>query len=154
MAEWLAMGSLHRLVQPGQKPQTFRRDPSHHRSPVLGFTAARDQFTLFQSVEQSIDIRVPGNHPAGNFTAKKPVRRAPQNSQQVVLCWRESLTLEEADQPPRQHVSRADEFQKRRLLGTSDAPLSFTRSDRLLHLTLILLVVTTIVKTTVVYGWP
>jgi hypothetical protein len=40
MAQLLAMGCLHRLIQPGQQLQPLRRDAGYHRSPVFSFAAA------------------------------------------------------------------------------------------------------------------
>ena len=63
------------------------RDPGHHRSPVLGFAAARDQLALFQAVEQAGDVRIAGNHAAGDLAAGQPFGRAPQDAEHVVLRW-------------------------------------------------------------------
>ena len=58
------------------------------------FAAARNQAALLQAVEQAGNVRVSGNHAAGDLAARKPFGRAAQDSQHVVLRRRELLALE------------------------------------------------------------
>jgi hypothetical protein len=88
------MGGLHRFIKPTQELQTSGRNPGPHRSSVLSFAAAGDQFAFLQSVEQASDIRIPGYHSAGDFSAGKSLRCASQNAEHVVLRRREILEFE------------------------------------------------------------
>jgi hypothetical protein len=82
------MGLLHRFIQPGQQLQAVGRDPGHHRSPVFGFAAARDQFALSRRSSRRVTsgsrvIMRLAISPQGS-----PSGEPAQNAEHVVLRWR------------------------------------------------------------------
>src|ERR1700728_2615703 len=98
------MGLLHWFVKAAEEFKAAWRDSSHYCSAVFGFAAARYQFTLFQAVEQTSDIRISGDHPARDLSTKK------------------ILGLENSNQPTRQHIACAHQIQKQCLFGGTQAP--------------------------------
>src|SRR5579863_5394866 len=58
VAKLFAVYLLDRFVESGQKLQPMRGDSSHNHAPVLRLATTRDQFSLFQAVEQPCDVRI------------------------------------------------------------------------------------------------
>ena len=116
------MGLLHWFVKAAEELKAAWRDSSHYCSAVFGFAAARYQFTLFQAVEQTSDIRISGDHPARDLSTKKSLRCTAQDAKHIVLRRREIFGLENSNQPTRQHIACAHQIQKHCLFGGTQAP--------------------------------
>src|SRR6266487_1756579 len=127
------MARLDGFVEASQELEPFRCNPGHYGPSVLGFTASRDQATLFQAVKQSGYVRVPGNHAAGDFAARESLGRTAQDSQYVVLDPREVFGLENMDQAAPQHIRGAQQFEERDFLRRADGALAGFSLDGFLH---------------------
>src|SRR5882672_2771954 len=141
------MTGLHGFVESREQLYAIWRDSGHHRPPVLGFPASRDQAPLLQTVEQPSNIWVVRNHAAGDFPTREPFGCAAQDSEHVVLRRRESLGLEHGDEAARQHVYGAQQIQERGFLRIARSPWRVLRLSRSLHFTSTLFVITTVVNT-------
>jgi len=117
MAQLLAVSFLHRFIETGEKPKALRRDSDHHHSAVFGLAAAGDQVPLLQAVEKPSDVRIPGDHATGDFAAGKALRRASENTQDVVLVGREVVSLQHHVQASGQDVGGAKQIEEHCLLG-------------------------------------
>ena len=71
------MNILHRPVQPVHKRDACGGNFGHDGSPVLHLALPRDQASLFEPVEQSRDVGIPGDQPVTDFSGRKPVWRPP-----------------------------------------------------------------------------
>ena len=143
----LPVSFLHRFIKAGQQLKPFRRDSRKHRPAVLRLTAPRNQTALLEAVEQARNVRIPGNHAAGDFAAGEPFGRASQDPQHVVLRRRELHRLEHGDHAAAEQVRSAKQVEVRNLFQSSRWPaLLVLEIFSLLH-TLIIYVATTIVKT-------
>src|SRR6202451_808736 len=98
------MPSLYRFIEASQDLKALRGYADHHRSPVFGLAAARDQLALFEPVEQASDIWISSNHSAGDFSTGQSLGCATQDAEHIVLGWGEGFALENADHSPGQHV--------------------------------------------------
>src|SRR5579863_9364146 len=70
--ELFPVSRLYRPVEFTQDLQPLRRDPGENHPPVLRFPATRDQASLLQAIEESGNVRVPGDHAVGNLAAGRP----------------------------------------------------------------------------------
>src|SRR5712692_10583526 len=142
------MGFLYRPIEPGQECEPLWRNPRQHHAPVLGSPAARDQTALVQTVEQPSDVGIPCNHAVTDFAASESFGRAAQDPEHVILRRREVFGLQRLRRPPRQHVGRTQQVEKRRLFGAGNPPRLAFRRARFSHLLPMLYVITNSVKTT------
>ena len=137
------VGGLDGFIKAGHKLQSIRRDSSHHQSPVFGFPPTLDQSPFFQTVEKPRDIRVAGNHAAGYFPAGESRRRAPQDSENVVLRRRQLLALEDLSRTAREQITGPQQIKKCCFLRAASGFPSIIHVPKIV-------VITTFVKTSFV----
>ena len=127
------MGGPDWQVKSGEQLQTIWRDSDHYCPPILGFAASRDEAALLQTVEQPRDIWVTRNHPAADFAAGEPFRRAAQDSENIVLRRRKVFGLEHLRRTTRQYICGAQQLQEDRLFRTDRWQSFAFRLTRYLH---------------------
>ena len=88
------MRILHMFIEPREQFISLGRESSRHRPAILAFPAARDEPALFQPVEESSNVGVPGDHSVTDFATRKTVRSAAQNPQHIVLVQRKVFLLQ------------------------------------------------------------
>src|SRR5262245_51881012 len=101
MAKLAAMDCLNRIVQPAYDIEAFVGDSRQYHSAIPAIARAANQSPLLHSVEQTGDVRVPGNHSVADFAARETFGRTSQDSQDVVLRRGKVLSLQQFHESPR-----------------------------------------------------
>jgi hypothetical protein len=107
MGKLLAVHLFDGFIQFFQELNAFIGDASLHYAAIFFLARSRDESASFQTIEQTSDVRIAGDHAGGDFTAGQAVvvgvsfavvagaalfgvsMRAAQNSQDIILSVRE-----------------------------------------------------------------
>ena len=80
---------------------------------ITGAARALHQFSMFESIEKTCDIRITGHHAQADLAAGKAIRsRAAQNTQYVILSRGQILLFQDAGNFTAQHVSCMNQTQE------------------------------------------
>src|SRR5262245_61163369 len=145
MAQLPAMGFPDRFIESCQDVESIRGYPGQYHPAILVFPGARNQAALLQAIKQASDVRIACNHATRDLSAGETVWCPPQDSEHVVLRWREVLSLQRLRRPTGKHVGGAQQIQERSFLGTG-RPFAIGPGS-LFHSSIVVFVITTTVKT-------
>jgi hypothetical protein len=96
MPQQTAVHFPNRLIQPGEQIEAVRSYPRRNDPAIsLIVTVAGNQPSFFKPVEQPRYIRVASDHASPDFAAIEAVRRATQDSQDVVLRRRKIFSFQQ-----------------------------------------------------------
>src|SRR6266496_4623229 len=82
------VGVKHRGVQLRKELQTSIRDASQYHAAVSSLATAGYQCALLQTIQKPCNIRVPRDHTTGDLATGKSLGSSAQNTQDIVLGWR------------------------------------------------------------------
>jgi len=117
VAQLAAMDIADRAVHAGQQPCAVLGDAGQNHAAIWILAAARDELAALQAVKKAGDVRVAGDHAAGDFAAGKALGCTAQDAENVVLGGGELLGLEQLRDAAGECVGGAQEFEVRQLLG-------------------------------------
>jgi hypothetical protein len=128
MAQLISVQIAHRLIQPCQQSEPGRCNADKDFAAIGIFAATADEASFLEAVEETGDVRITGDHAARDLTAKKPLRRAAEDAQNVVLIRREIVFFQELGRAARQTVGGAHEFDEDGFLWAGNGTAESTGS--------------------------
>jgi hypothetical protein len=101
-------------VEPGEEFEAVGGDMDQDSAAIGILAAAPDKSALLESVEETGDVGVAGDHAVRNFAAQQPVGRAAEDAQGVVLIRGEIMLFEQLRRTAGEKVGSALEFDEER----------------------------------------